>query len=109
MIDKTAFTSNKTMVQQYLERKAAKIEANLNETIKETGRLMIRKNQEAARRGDYVSAGSYFGNVPLNGRNIGHNKTMQSIAVTKTNTGMERVVTPLKENIVPENSINYLA
>ena len=49
MIDKTAFTSNKTMAQQYLERKAAKIEPNLNETIKEAGRLMIRKNQEAAR------------------------------------------------------------
>lgn len=43
MIDKTAFTSGKTMAQQYLERKAAKIEANLNETIKETGRMMIRK------------------------------------------------------------------
>ncbi len=108
MIDKTAFTSNKTMAQQYLERKAAKIEANLNETIKETGRFMIRKNQEAARRGDYISAGSYFGNVPLNGRNIGHNKTMQSIAVTKTNTGVVEQAAA-KENIIPENSINYLA
>lgn len=109
MIDKTAFTSNKTMAQQYLERKAAKIEANLNETIKETGRFMIRKNQEAARRGDYISAGSYFGNVPLNGRNIGHNKTMQSIAITKTNTGSEHAAASAKENIIPENSINYLA
>lgn len=108
MIDKTAFTSNKTMAQQYLERKAANIEANLNETIKETGRLMIRKNQEAARRGDYISVGSYFGNVPLNGRNIGHNKTMQSIAVTKTNTGVVEQAAA-KENIIPENSINYLA
>lgn len=108
MIDKTAFTSGKTMAQQYLERKAAKIEANLNETIKETGRMMIRKNQEAARKGAYISDGSYFGKVPVTPRNIGHNKTMESIGVTKTNTGVLDQAAA-KENIIPENSINYLA
>ena len=54
MIDNVSFTSNKTMAQQYLERKAAQIEANLAETIKESGRVIIYKNKEAARRGSYI-------------------------------------------------------
>ena len=60
MIDNVSFTSNKTMAQQYLERKAAQIEANLAETIKESGRVIINKNKEAARRGSYIPEDAYF-------------------------------------------------
>ena len=89
MIDNVSFTSNKTMAQQYLERKAAQIEANLAETIKESGRVIINKNKEAARQ-------------------IGKAKTMESVAVTKTNIGSAESA-KVQEEIVPENSINYLA
>ena len=108
MIDNVSFTSNKTMAQQYLERKAAQIEANLAETIKESGRVIINKNKEAARRGSYIPEDGYFGNVPLSPRQIGKAKTMESVAVTKTNIGSAESA-KVQEEIVPENSINYLA
>ena len=108
MIDNVSFTSNKTMAQQYLERKAAQIEANLAETIKESGRVIINKNKEAARRGGYIPEDAYFGNIPVSPRKIGHAKTMESVAVTKTNTGFVENAA-VKEEIIPENSVNYLA
>lgn len=108
MMDKTAFTSNKTMAQQYLERKSAQIEANLAETIKEAGRVIINKNKEAARNGRYIPEDAYFGNVPLSPRKIGHDKTMNSVAVTKTNANVV-LNDSAKDDIIPENSINYLA
>lgn len=108
MINNVSFTSNKTMAQQYLERKAAQIEANLAETIKESGRVIINKNKEAARRGGYIPEDAYFGNVPVSPRKIGHAKTMESVAVTKSNIGSAEKA-KASEEIVPENSINYLA
>ena len=108
MIDNVSFTSNKTMAQQYLERKAAQIEANLAETIKESGRVIINKNKAAARRGSYIPEDAYFGIVPLSPRQIGKAKTMESVAVTKTNIGSAESA-KVQEEIVPENSINYLA
>lgn len=108
MIDNVSFTSNKTMAQQYLERKAAQIEANLAETIKESGRVIINKNKEASRRGGYVPEDAYFGKVPLSPRKIGQAKTMESVAVTKTNINSAKGANA-QEEIVPENSINYLA
>lgn len=108
MIDNVSFTSNRTMAQQYLERKSAQIEANLAETIKEAGRVIINKNKEAARRGGYIPEDAYFGNVPVSPRKIGHSKTMESVAVTKTNTSAAEAAKS-KEEIIPENSINYLA
>lgn len=107
MIDKTAFTSNKTMAQQYLERKAAQIEADLAETIKESGRVIINKNKMAARNGGYIPEDAYFGPVPTTARNIGKKKVMDSIAITKTN--VDSVSTPTREEIIPENSINFIA
>ena len=108
MIDNVSFTSNKTMAQQYLDRKAAQVEANLAETIKESGRVIINKNKAAARRGSYIPEDAYFGNVPLSPRQIGKAKTMESVAVTKTNIGSAESA-KVQEEIVPENSINYLA
>ncbi len=108
MIDKTAFTSNKTLAQQYLERKAAKIEADLAETIKESSRVLMNQNKIASRKGNYVGAGSYFGNVPMSPRKIGSQKTMGSIVVTKTNVPAEKSA-KAPESIIPENSINFIA
>ncbi len=108
MIDKTAFTSNKTMAQQYLERKAAQVEANLAETIKESGRVLINKNKIAARNNEYIPEGAFFGSVPVEGREIGKKKIMDSFAATKQNVKAFNDAQP-KEQIIPENSINYLA
>lgn len=108
MIDNVSFTSNRTMAQQYLERKSAQIEANLAETIKEAGRVIINKNKEAARRGSYIPEDAYFGKVPVSPRKIGQAKTMGSVAVTKSNIDAVEGA-KVKEEIVPENSINYLA
>lgn len=108
MIDNISFTSNKTMAQQYLERKAAQIEADLAETIKEAGRVIINKNKKAARSGGYIPEDAYFGNVPLTPRQIGKVKTMESVAVTKSNISSAESA-KAREEIIPENSINYLA
>ncbi len=108
MINDVSFTSNKTMAQQYLERKAAQIEANVAETIKESGRVIINKNKAAARSGGYIPEDAYFGKVPVVPRKIGQAKTMESVAVTKTNIAPVKGA-KVQAEIVPENSINYIA
>lgn len=108
MMDKVAFTSNKMTLAKYLEQKAARKEAQLAESISEAGRAVISKNQKASKAGQFIPEDAYFGEVPAEGRNIGREKTMNSVAATKQN--VDAVVTEkAEEAIIPENSINYIA
>lgn len=109
MIQKVTFTgAQKTnYAAQYLERKAAQVEANLKDTIKTAGRVIINKNKMASKSGQYLPADAYFGPVPVKAREIGQEKIMNSISVTKTN--VPDLHTSGSNEIIPENSINYLS
>lgn len=61
--------SKNTLAAQYLERKAAKVEADLAERIKTAGRLIINKNNQASKSGNYIPVDAYFGPVPKTARN----------------------------------------
>ena len=108
MINNISFTSNKTMAQQYLERKTAQIEANLSERIKEAGRVIINQNKEASRRGDYIPEGAYFGDVPVSPRGVNRPNLLEYFKQIKTNLPPVKTV-QVQGNIVPENSINFIA
>ncbi len=108
MIQKISFTGgpNKTLASQYLARKAAQVEADLAESIRYAGRVIINKNKEAARKGMYIPEDAYFGPVPLQERRIGQKASMDSITITKTNVaGPDEA--PKTDKIIPENSINF--
>ena len=90
-----------------MERKAAQIEADLQDTIRTAGRVIINKNREASKAGQYLPADAYFGPVPVKAREIGQNKIMDSI--TKTNVPDLYLNKSASNEIIPENSINFLS
>ena len=110
MIQNVTFTgAGKTnYYAQYMERKAAQIEADLQDTIRTAGRVIINKNREASKAGQYLPADAYFGPVPVKAREIGQNKIMDSIAVTKTNVPDLYLNKSASNEIIPENSINFV-
>lgn len=109
MIQNITFTgAGKTnYASQYLERKAAQVQANVEESMRIAARAIINKNRQASKTGQYLPADAYFGPVPTKSREIGMKKIMDSIAITKTNISDARIKNA--ESIIPEDSINYIA
>ncbi len=105
MINNLSFNGGKTAATKYLERKAAAVEADLAENIRIAARNLIKENRAAAKSGNYVSDSAYYGVVPTSPRKIGADKTMKSVMATKQNVKMPN--NSAKEEIVPENSINF--
>lgn len=108
MFQKITFTGagKNNYASQYLERKAAQVQADVKDSMRIAARAIINKNHQASKAGQYLPADAYFGPVPTKGREIGKKKIMDSIAITKTNIPEAR--TNNAESIIPENSINYI-
>lgn len=81
-INAVSFSGN--MAKAYLQKKASQQAKLAAEKTKEAARMLINSNQKAARSNQYVGVGAYFGNVTTTQRAIGHDKTMQSIAISKS-------------------------
>lgn len=105
MINNLSFNGGKTTATKYLERKAAAVEADLAENIRLAARNLMKENRAAAKSGNYIPDSAYYGVVPTSPRRIGANKTMKSLIATKQNVQVPSK--NVKEEIVPENSINF--
>lgn len=100
MIKNLSFNGGKTTATKYLERKAAAVEADLAKNIK-----LMKENRAAAKSGNYIPDSAYYGVVPTSPRQVGANKMMKSLIATKQNVQVPSK--NVKEEIVPENSINF--
>ena len=108
MINNVSFNGGKVSATKTLARSAAAIEADINENIRIASRILINQNKAASKANKYIPDSAYFGVVPLSPRQIGKTKTLDSISVTKTPLNLE-TKGALKDEIIPEDSINYLA
>lgn len=81
-INAVSFSGN--MAKAYLQKKATQQAQLAAEKTKDAARLLINNNKKASKAGHYVGTGAYFGVVPTTPRVIGQQKSLNSVAMSKS-------------------------